>query len=157
MIVISDTTPLNYLILIDRANILNQLYEVVVIPQAVLDEMLAAGTPEVVRHWILDRPQWINVQEVPLATDIEMEQIEAGEREAILLAEHLKADLVLLDDLRARRIAKARGLSVVGTLGILGDASQRGLIDLHVTIDALKETNFRVSDKLIESLLDEAT
>lgn len=157
MIVISDTTPLNYLILIDRANILNQLYEVVVIPQAVLDEMLAAGTPDVVRQWIRDRPAWISVQAVPLSAEVEMEQIEAEEREAILLAEHLRADLVLLDDLRARQIAKARGLTVVGTLGILGDASQRGLIDLHETIDALRETNFRVSDKLIESLLDLTT
>lgn len=97
------------------------------------------------------------MQEVPLASPVEMALIEAGEREAILLAEHLKADLVLLDDLRARRIAKARGLSVVGTLGILGDASQRGLINFRETIDALKATNFRVSDKLIESLVDKKT
>jgi predicted nucleic acid-binding protein len=156
MIVISDTTPLNYLILIDRVSILCQLYKVVVIPQAVLDEMLAAGTPEIVRQWILDRPPWINVQQVPLVSPVEMELIEAGEREAILLAEHLKADLVLLDDLRAGQIAKARGLSVVDTLGILGDASQRGLIDFRETIDALKETNFRVSDKLIEMVIDKA-
>lgn len=134
MIVISDTTPLNYLILIDQANILKQLYDVVVIPQAVLDEMLSTGTPEVVREWILGRPEWINVQAVPLSIDVEMKQIEAGEREAILLAEQLRADLVLLDDLKARQIAKSRGLNIVGTLGILGDASQRGLINFHGTI-----------------------
>ena len=99
MIVISDTTPLNYLILIDRAIILNQLYEVVVIPQAVLDELLVVGAPEVVRQWILNRPEWIKVENDFLTGSIEMKEIEAGEREAILLAEHLKADLVLLDDL----------------------------------------------------------
>jgi predicted nucleic acid-binding protein len=114
MIVISDTTPLNYLILIDRAIILNQLYEVVVIPQAVLDELLVVGAPEVVRQWILNRPEWIKVENVLPTDSVEMKEIEAGEREAILLAEHLKADLVLLDDLRARQIAKTRGLNVVG-------------------------------------------
>ena len=113
MIVISDTTPLNYLILIDRAIILNQLYEVVVIPQAGLDELLAVEAPEVVRQWILNRPEWIKVENVSPTGSVEMKEIEAGEREAILLAEHLKADLVLLDDLRARQIAKTRGLNVV--------------------------------------------
>jgi predicted nucleic acid-binding protein len=157
MIVISDTTPLNYLILIDRAVVLKQLYEIVILPYAVLNEMLAPGTPEIVRQWILDKPDWIEVREVSLTTDVDIEQIEAGEREAILLAEYLSADLVLLDDLRARQVAKTRGLSVVGTLGILADASRRGLIDIHDTIAALRETNFRVSDKLIESLLDPAT
>jgi predicted nucleic acid-binding protein len=110
MIVISDTTPLNYLILIDRASLLNLLYEVVVIPQAVLDELLAAGAPEAVSQWILNKPPWIKVQRVFAVGPEEMQQIEAGEREAILLAEQLKADLVLLDDLRARQIAQTRGL-----------------------------------------------
>jgi predicted nucleic acid-binding protein len=119
--------------------------------------MLASGTPEIVRQWILDKPDWIDVREVSPATDVGLEQIEAGEREAILLAGYLRADLVLLDDLRARQVAKTRGLSVVGTLGILVDASRRGLIDIRDTIAALKETNFRVSDKLIEALLDSVT
>lgn len=157
MIVISDTTPLNYLILIDRASILNALFEIVVIPQAVLDEMTATKTPQVVRQWILQRPSWIAVRTVSQAKNIGMEQIEAGEREAILLAEDLKADLVLLDDLRARQIAKTRGLNIVGTLGILGAASRRGLIDLQTTIEALEETNFRVSEKLIAQLFDPET
>jgi predicted nucleic acid-binding protein len=58
MIFISDTTPLNYLILIDRAILLKQLYQVVIVPEVVLAEMLEPGTPQVVRDWILHKPDW---------------------------------------------------------------------------------------------------
>jgi predicted nucleic acid-binding protein len=155
MIVISDTTPLNYLILIERIEILRQLYEDVVIPQAVLDEMISSDSPLAVREWAINRPNWTTVQQVSAVPSTQVEGIEEGERQAILLAEELGADLVLLDDLRARQVAQARGLKIVGTLGLLADAARRGLIDLREAIDDLKKTNFRMSVDLLDSILED--
>jgi predicted nucleic acid-binding protein len=57
MIVVSNTTPLNYLILIERADILSKLYDQVVIPEAVFNELTAPSTPVMVSHWIADMPR----------------------------------------------------------------------------------------------------
>jgi predicted nucleic acid-binding protein len=95
------------------------------------------------------------VRQAPLITAAELKEIEAGEREAIMLAEDIHADLVLLDDLHARQLAKNRGLRVIGKLGVLADAARSGLIDFSTAIDDLKLTNFRVSDILLNELLDE--
>jgi predicted nucleic acid-binding protein len=153
MIVISDTTPLNYLILIKRIEILRQLYEHVVIPPAVLAEMTSSDSPLAVSKWAVNRPMWITVRQVSASSSIE-EEIEEGESQAILLAEELGADLVLLDDLRARQIAHDRGLKIVGTLGLLADASRRGLIDFRAAIEDLKRTNFRMSSDLLDSIFE---
>ena len=153
MIVVSDTTPLNYLILIEQVEILRLLYHEVVIPPAVLIEMQARGTPASVIDWTRNKPDWIIVERVA-AAGILLEEIEQGEAEAIALAEQLHADLILLDDRRAREIALGRGLSVIGTLGILVEATQRQLINLHEVVEDLKKTNFRVSRELLDSALE---
>lgn len=151
-VVVSNTTPLNYLTLIGRANILSSLYELVVIPEAVFNELTA---PQLVREWITNKPAWLEVRQAPPTAVGDMEEIQIGERQAISLAQVIQADFVLLDDLRARRISKQRGITVVGTLGVLASAAQEGLINLKEAIEELRKTNFRVSAKLLESLLTE--
>jgi len=153
MIVVSDTTPLNYLILIEQVEILRVLYHEVVIPPAVLIEMQARGIPASVRDWTRNKPDWIIVEPVA-RPGLLAEGIEEGEAEAIALSEQLHADLVLLDDRRAREIARGRGLRVIGTLGILVDADQRHLINLEEAIADLRETNFRISRQLLEAALE---
>jgi predicted nucleic acid-binding protein len=156
MTVVSNTTPLNYLILIGRADILSKLYEQVVIPEAVFNELTTPSTPGLVRQWIAKSPTWLIVQPAPPAIAGEMQEIQIGERQAISLARAIRADLVLLDDRRARQIAKHRGVNVVGTLGILMGAAEpeQGLTNLSEAIDDLKQTNFRASPELLESLLN---
>jgi predicted nucleic acid-binding protein len=154
MTVVSNTTPLNYLILIGRAEILRHLFGDVVIPEAVFNELTAASTPTSVRDWIANKPAWLIVQQAPPVLAEEMQEIQIGEKEAIGLAQAIRSDYVLLDDRRAREIAKHSGVKVVGTLGILISAAERGLINLNEAIDALKKTNFRVSPELLESLLN---
>jgi predicted nucleic acid-binding protein len=95
MIVVSDTTPLNYLIIIQRVEILRSLYNEVVIPQAVVNEMQAPGTPVPVIEWIINKPAWIIVKQSTLSTRVIEDDIEQGEAEAILLAEDLRADLIV--------------------------------------------------------------
>src|SRR3977135_2474051 len=106
MSVVSNTTPLNYLILIGRAEILSALYELVVIPGAVFDELTSARAPSLVRDSILSKPDWLRVQEAPLTTDLKLDEIQIGERQAILLAQQIHSDFIVLDDRRARRIAR---------------------------------------------------
>jgi len=59
MIVIADTTPLNYLVLIDRADLLPQLFGLVLIPPAVFNELKQPETSELVRDWVANPPSWL--------------------------------------------------------------------------------------------------
>ena len=152
MMVVSDTTPVNYLILIDQIHLLRELYGRVVLPQAVYDETQREGTPEKVRTWMGNVPGWVEVRAA--ATSDQALKLGAGEREAIALAEELKADLLLVDDGKARRAARARGLAVTGTLAVLVTAADRGLIDLTAAIAALSQTTFRAPAGLIASIME---
>jgi predicted nucleic acid-binding protein len=83
-----------------------------------------------------------------------MEKLQAGEQGAILLAESTNADMILLDEKSARRVAAERGLRVTGTLGVLGEGATRGLVDLPAAIDRLRRTTFRCSPALLKATLD---
>ena len=154
MIVVADTTPLNYLILIGHAEVLSDLYRRVLIPQAVFEELHAQSAPTVVRAWVSNHPSWLEVQQVSFISDAALEALDAGEREAIMLAEQVSADLLLIDEREGRREAIRRNLSVTGTLGVLDEAAERGLINLPEAIEQLRQTSFRASPQLLQLLLD---
>ena len=116
MTVVSNTTPLNYLVLIGRADILRALYQTVMIPEAVFLELTSQSTPELVKEWILSKPDWLRVGQTPDLSDVELDEIQMGERQAIVLAQQLPSDLIILDDRRARRLAQNRGLNVIELL-----------------------------------------
>jgi predicted nucleic acid-binding protein len=151
VIVVSDTTPVNYLVLIDQIHLLRDLYGRLVLPRAVHEEMQREGAPEKVRAWAASLPVWAEVR-AAASTDPAL-KLGAGEREALALAEELKADLLLVDDGKARREARRRGLAVTGTLGVLAAAAERGLVDLPEAIAALRQTTFRAPAALVEELL----
>ena len=69
MIVVSNTTPLNYLVLIGQQDLLARLFERVIIPQAVWLELQAEGTPEPVRAWLANQPAWLEVKQANLPVD----------------------------------------------------------------------------------------
>jgi predicted nucleic acid-binding protein len=154
MIVVADTTPLNYLILIGHSDILPKLYGRVLIPQAVYDELQRPRTPEVVRAAVAALPPWLEVRRVDRPPDSSLENLDSGEQEAFLLAEDLKADLLMLDDRDARQIAAARHLPVIGTLGVLEEAAKASLLDLASALSKLKQTTFRADAKLLTALLE---
>jgi len=154
MIVIADTTPLNYLVLIDQPHLLPQLYGRVLIPQAVYDELRQERTPAPVRAWVANRPAWLEVRQASVPLDSELEELDRGEREAIALALELQADLLILDDRDARVEASRRNLVVIGTLRVLEDAAQLGLVDLPRALLRLQQTTFRASPYLVRALLD---
>jgi predicted nucleic acid-binding protein len=155
MIVISDTSPLCYLLLIDLIDLLPEFYDLVLIPAKVRDELADLNSPSLVQHWISQPPTWLMIRSVELSEDLTSNELDAGEREAIALAKERQADLILLDDQAARVLAIQQGLAVVGILGILVKAGQQGKIDFPATIAQLQKTNFRASAKLIQSLIDQ--
>lgn len=155
MIVVSDTSPLNYLVLIAQENLLLELFGRVIIPQAVLNELQSKDAPPQVREWSSNLPAWIEVKKTSLTTaNAALDILDAGEREAILLAQELSADLLLVDDKQARQAAINLGIAITGTLGIMDRAAREDLIDLKTVIDKLQKTSFHIADDLIQKLLD---
>jgi len=154
MIAVADTSPLCYLILIGEIDLLFKLFGQVLVPQSVLAELLHPDAPVAVRSWASHLPSWITAKEEPNLVVPGLEKLQAGERAAILLAESMKANIILLDEKAARRVAADRGLRVTGILGLLGEAAARGLVDLAPAIDRLRKTNFRYSPALLKATLD---
>jgi predicted nucleic acid-binding protein len=151
---VADTSPLCYLLLIDQIEILPALFEKVLIPRAVAAELNHPAADRKLRSWIASPPPWIEILEAPPA-GTGMDRLDAGEREAISLAEAIGADLLILDERKARQVALERGLSITGLLGILADAADRELIDLAQVFGRLQRTSFRADPKLFKRLLDE--
>jgi predicted nucleic acid-binding protein len=79
--------------------------------------------------------------------------VDAGELEAICLAQEIQADAILMDDRAGRTAAVHCGLAVVGTIGLLEQAAARGLIELPPTLARLRQTNARLDPKLIQAAL----
>ena len=153
MLVVADTTPLNYLVLIAQIDILAVLYTQVVIPSAVAAELQHPKAPAVVRAWIAGPPSWCALRQAQGQPDAALMPLGAGEREAIVLAEELGADAFLTDDLEGREEAMHRGLEVTGTLGILERAALRGLIDLPAVMAQLQATTFYGPPDIIAAML----
>jgi len=155
LIVIADTGPLNYLILVGEVEILQKLFGHVIIPAAVLKELRQDLTPQPVAKWMSALPSWLEVRTVsaPEAA-IHMENLGTGEREAILLAEKIHADWLIIDDYAGRQEALRRHLPVMGTLRVLDEAAARGLVDLADVLFRLKRTTFFLSNDLVQWLLD---
>jgi predicted nucleic acid-binding protein len=154
MIVVADTTPINYLILIGEIDVLAKLYGRVVIPSAVQEELTRSRTPENVRAWILRPPAWLEIlSPAPFHEDTALAKLDAGERDAIALAEELSADQLIVDEILGRREAERRGLSVIGTIGVLREAAEEGLLDLRISIERLRQTSFHISPAILAALL----
>lgn len=153
-VVVADTSPLNYLILIGQIDILNALYGKVLIPSEVLAELADSGAPSQVVNWIKTPPEWLQVKAVrEERQDSELQNIDAGERAAVLLAQEEGDALLLIDDAAGRAEASRRGIPNTGTLGVLRAAGQRNLVDLATALKSLGATNFRVANSLIQELL----
>jgi len=106
VIVVADTSPLRYLILIEHVQVLPALYGHVIVPPAVIMELNQERTPDLVKAWLSNMPEWLHVQAPMKALTSPGTVLGAGEREAIALAAELSADALLMDDRDARREAK---------------------------------------------------
>jgi len=153
MRVVSDTSPLCYLLLIDQIDLLPALFERILIPRAVAAELSHPGADRRIREWIATPPSWLGVLDAPVPSP-PLSRLDRGESEAISLAEALNADLVILDERKARQTAAERGLAVTGLSGLLALSSDRGLVDLPSILSLLQQTSFRADPRLFKLLLD---
>ena len=153
MIVVADSSPLHYLILLDQSDLLHRFYGEVLVPDPVAAELGAPASPPRVREWMRDRPSWLQVVRVS-AEDVASitDELGLGERAAIALALRARADLLLIDDSEARAEAARRSLPVTGTLAVLRTAAEEGLIDVRDMLAKLTETNFYVDEKLLSKI-----
>ena len=147
MIVVADSGPLHYLILLDHSELLRHFYSQVVVPDAVASELSAAGAPPTVRDWILQPPSWVSVVPVSLeAVETVTDDLDLGERSAIALSATIGADLLLIDEAAGRLEARRRNLHVTGTLGVLRAGAEQGLMNVPALIGRLETTSFYVDD-----------
>jgi len=155
MIIISDTAPLNYLVLIREIEVIARLAGRVLIPQAVYDEMHAHKTPQPVKEWVDSQPVWLEVRRANTSLFTPQRKIGKGETEAIALALELKADVLLIDDGKGIKEAHRLQIPTLRLLTVLEEAAKKNLLDLPEVIDKLKRTSFHLPpDELVEEMLE---
>jgi predicted nucleic acid-binding protein len=102
---------------------------------------------------MVEHHAWLTIR-APLKIDPTLELDDTGEVEAISLALELKADLLLADDRKARRIALQHGLVITGAVGVLELASARNLLSLQDAFNKVRQTDFRVAEHILHQALD---
>lgn len=145
--VVSDTSPLNYLILIDAAEVLPRLFSAVLIPPVVAEELSRPETPAQVRRWLAAPPEWLRIQ-APIST-LHSFNLDEGEAQAILLAKELGILSLLIDERKGFYVAESLGLEPIGLLGILELCASRGWINFDEHVNRLRSTTFRFHERLI--------
>ena len=150
MIAISNTSPLILLDKVDCLWILGKLFEKVYISASVNKEWLRPG------DYIT--PQWVTMSDLDtkaISMAEEMSQwMDKGEADTIALSSAIKADFLLIDDLKARKHAKILGLQITGTVGVLVVANRKGLIaEIKPLLEELKKHRFYISEDIYAEAL----
>ncbi|HEY6346264.1 MAG TPA: hypothetical protein VIY49_32650 [Bryobacteraceae bacterium] len=154
MIVVADTSPVHYLVLIQAEEVLPRLFQRVLIPAEVYAELCDPDAPPLIREWISALPPWLEIQPASAVIDATLKALDRGEAAAIQLAEGMRPmAFLLMDDAKGRREAVRRGIPNTGTLGVLEAASKQGYVMLADVLPRLLRTNFYAPTQLIESLL----
>lgn len=143
MVVVADTSPINYLVIIRAIDLLTGLYTRILIPPAVLAELKHPLAPRPVRDWARETPRWVEV--VGPKDRPTLARLDLGETEAIALATEMHASVLLMDEWAGRQEAVRRGLRVAGTLSLLDEADRAGLVNFDHAVAQLLKTGFRVS------------
>ena len=157
-IVVSDAGPLIALGRIEQLNLLKQLYQNVLIPPAVHSELrCSADLPGATALRQAIKDGWISIQSVPVRAKALSELrliLDAGESEAIVLAELVHCRFLLMDERRGRQVAKKRGLTVIGIAGVLLAAKSGGLIEtVAPVVNSLSKEGYRLSNSLMAEVL----
>jgi predicted nucleic acid-binding protein len=151
VIVVADSGPLNYLVLIGAVNVLQPLYGRVFVPQSVARELQDERTPTIVRDWVAQPREWFEIRPDP-PSDPGLGFLDPGERAAIALALAVDADRLLIDEQAGRTEAERRRLVVTGTLGVLAQAHRAALLDFEAALSRLQGTTFYLSAALVDTI-----
>ncbi|MCK7575044.1 MAG: DUF3368 domain-containing protein [Chromatiales bacterium] len=153
MILVADCSALIALATCDALPLLDQLFGQVVVPEAVYREAVVGSKPEAerLRHYLHGRVHALD-PELPILLD---GFSDAGETEAMLLYRQLRADYLLIDDRRGRRMAQINNIQVIGSLGVLLGAKRAGLIEVvKPYVQRLSASDLYLSDTLVSTVLE---
>lgn len=144
MIVVSNTSPINYLILTGNINCLESLFERIIIPSGVKLELQHPRAPSEVGNWISHPPTWLDIKPAKESLVSPQKRLGNGELQAIALALELSADALLIDDRDGILEARRHDLVTLGALSVLERAAERNLVELAEALYRLKQTSFRM-------------
>lgn len=160
MIVVSDTTPLITLMKINKLELLEKLFGEVFIPRAVFRE-LTVNEKFADEARKIESAAFFKVREIVDKKSLDLVHkisgLDLGESEAIVLAQELDSDLILIDEFRGRLIASQMNLQLTGTLGVLYNSYKRHFIErdeIENCIEIIRNSNIRISEKLLREFLE---
>lgn len=155
--VIVNSTPLIVLCGIGKLDILRELYQEILIPTAVYQEVTVIEDSTCMQ--IKSAGNWLHIEQIHDETEKKMykAKLHAGEVEVMILAQEQKADLVIIDDNAAKKTAKYLGLTVTGTLGVFLKAKKRGIIEkIYPLLSEIKRNGFYIDSNLEAMVLEQA-
>ncbi len=156
MVVVSDTTTISNLIQIEELHLLKLLFEEILVPEAVYQELsILSDIKQAFDKEI--RSGWIKVNDSFHNSDLFNElskTLHNGEAEAIVLAVQLDADYLIIDEKDGRKLALSLEVTIIGTIGILIKAKQKGLIEsIQTKMDELRDVGFWISNSLYNKVV----
>jgi predicted nucleic acid-binding protein len=149
-VVVSDTSPLCYLVLTDIVEYLPRLFTDVYVPPTVIQELASAGSPSKVQQWAVAPPVWVKI--VTPGNAPNNLGLDPGETEAIWLGEEYGIKSILIDERKGTRVARERGFRIAGTLALIERFAEKKWVDFEDVIVRLRLTTFRYSERLIEEI-----
>lgn len=160
MVIISDTSCISALLRVGQLNLLESIFEEIIIPQKVMDELFQLKnfgidiSPLQNADWVIIK----NPNNNALLNRL-LIQLDEGEANAITLAIELNADLLIIDEIKGRKIASSLSINITGLAGVLILAKKEGYLkSVKPTLDKiLNETSFRMSKILYQQILDTAS
>lgn len=151
-----NSSPLILLGKVGCVHLIGDLAGIVVVPSAVAKEVGAKADGKIILDALGNDKHFLFEDEENLYTELLAWDLGIGETQAINVAMHRHAERVVLDDMEARRCAKAMGLAVIGTLGLVARAKRLGHIERAApTIEKLCQTGLYVTEELVSKILED--
>ncbi len=156
-IIISNTSPIFYLHRVKQLDLLRKLYDEIVVPNAVIQE-LDEGRKQGEDVPDINKYQWIKIKEIQVPSQIKLiPDLGKGESEVLSLGLIEKKHLLIIDDKLARRIAKLKNIKFTGTAGVLLKSKAKGYVSkLRPILEELKESGFYLRQELLNDILMQA-
>ncbi len=157
MIIVSDTSPVSNLILIQRLGVLQKLFSEIIIPPAVDAEIRA------LKQFDVDLSEYENAEWIKISHPINLQKVQmlltkldAGEAQAIVLALETNCDLLLMDERIGTNVARQEGLQTIGLVGVLIKAKENGIIKevRGILSDLKQQAGFWLGEKLEKQILE---
>ncbi|OHD11209.1 MAG: hypothetical protein A2086_08370 [Spirochaetes bacterium GWD1_27_9] len=156
MIIVADSSPLISLAIIDKLDLIVEIFGDVIIPIAVYEEITEEGKikSEELKEYFCKKTCEVNNE---IGIRILNTEIDLGESEAIILALERNINIILMDDLKGRKYAEIAGLTPIGSIGVITKAKEKGLINqVKPYLDKLRENKIRISDDLYKKILEKS-